>query len=58
MSDKKIEEGKDPKEYIFVKNKRKSITNHVNSARRYADEEGGTRKNENKEINLGGNTSS
>ena len=39
-SEKKDENSKKPKEYIFVKNKKRSITSQVNSAKRYADESG------------------
>jgi hypothetical protein len=39
MSDKKIEDNKNPQEYLLVNHKKKSISSQINSERRYHDEE-------------------
>jgi hypothetical protein len=41
-----LQDSKNPKGYLFAKNKRKSMTSHVNSAHRYADKEGANSKND------------
>ncbi len=46
MSDKKIEDSKNPKECLLMKNKKKSISSQINSERRYHDEESEFAKND------------